>query len=261
MYISRLTVTLQRKRKKQMKNVYLKALVPLLVFAGMQGLGGMTILLTGESIEALAVAIIISGLLTVAVLWKMGMIGARAFTPEKVSGKRLALSFVAAFSCIIAVDLLSELLRLPNLMEEQFIAMVHNVWGVVAMIVVGPIVEELVFREAMLGHMLRNGVDKWSAIVISALLFGVIHGNPIQIPFAFAVGLVFGLIYYKMGNVVLTTIIHIVNNSLAVAEMNLLGDGAGDIHYYDYLGGMGTEAAIIVVCGIICLVATMRIDK
>ena len=243
-----------------MKNVYLKTLVPLLVFAGMQAFSGIFLAGVGVSTTTLSIAVMVSGLLTVLVLWKIGMVQFTRQMFEHPNRMGWKASVVAAFSCIIAVDLLSELLRLPDIMADQFMGMAHNWWGIIAIAVVGPVVEELVFREAILGHLLRGGVDKWSAIIVSALLFGVVHGNPIQIPFAIAVGLIFGLIYYRMRNVVLTSIIHIVNNSIAVAEMNFLADESGKIQYYDYLGFV-TEGFIILVCGLICIIATRKIDE
>jgi membrane protease YdiL (CAAX protease family) len=55
-----------------------------------------------------------------------------------------------------------------------------------------PVVEEIVFRGAILRGLERYG--KWFAVLISALLFGVFHGNLIQSPYAFLVGLVLQLI-------------------------------------------------------------------
>ena len=243
-----------------MKNVYLRTLVPLLVFAAMQAVSGILLASVGVSTTTLSIAVMLSGLFTILVLWKIGMVQFSWQMLQHPNRMGWKASIVSAFTCIIAVDLLSELLRLPDIMAEQFMDMAHNWWGIVAIAVVGPVVEELVFREAILGHLLRSGVDKWSAIVLSALLFGIIHGNPIQIPFAIALGLIFGLIYYRMRNVVLTSIIHIINNSIAVAEMNFLADESGNIQYYDYLG-LGTEVGIIVVCGLICIIATRKIDE
>jgi len=230
-----------------------------MVFGAMQALSGVLLARVGVSTTTLSIAVMLAGVLTVAVLWKIGMVRLSRQMLQHPGSMGWKASVVAAFSCIIAVDLLSELLRLPDIMAEQFMDMAHNWWGIASIAVVGPVVEEFVFREAILGQMLRGGVDKWSAVVLSALLFGLIHGNPIQIPFAIAVGIIFGLIYYRMRNIVLTSIIHIVNNSIAVLEMNFLAGESGKIRYYDYLG-LGTEVGIILVCLLICIVATRRID-
>ena len=50
--------------------------------------------------------------------------------------------------------------------------------------ILGPISEELLFRGVLLRLLKPWG--KQTAIVVSALMFGIFHGNIIQIPFAFA---------------------------------------------------------------------------
>ncbi len=72
------------------------------------------------------------------------------------------------------------------------------------------IIEEFAFRVVVLGS-LRRYSDTF-AIFASALLFGLIHGNAIQIPFAFMLGLVFAYITIITGSVIPAIIIHFINN-------------------------------------------------
>lgn len=72
------------------------------------------------------------------------------------------------------------------------------------------IVEEFGMRVVTLG-MLRRFGDPF-AIVASALIFGIIHGNAIQIPFAFALGLILAYITVVTGSVIPAIIIHFINN-------------------------------------------------
>ena len=75
--------------------------------------------------------------------------------------------------------------------------------------ILGPVAEELLFRGVILRQLAPWG--KQTAIVISAVLFGVFHGNVIQIPFAFMVGLVLGYVTveYSIGWAI---VLHIINN-------------------------------------------------
>ena len=55
-------------------------------------------------------------------------------------------------------------------------------WGYVALGMMVPIAEEIVFRGAIL-RVLQNALGerkRWIAIVISALIFGIIHFNLAQ---------------------------------------------------------------------------------
>ncbi len=72
-----------------------------------------------------------------------------------------------------------------------------------------PVVEEILFRGGVLRALRPAG--KGFAIVFSALLFGVFHGNLVQIPFAFLVGLVLGYVAaeYSLGWCIL---LHWINN-------------------------------------------------
>ena len=73
------------------------------------------------------------------------------------------------------------------------------------------LVEEFVFRGVLLGALRRLG-DGF-AIVVSALLFGTVHGNFVQMPFAFFVGLVFGYTVVRTRSLVPVIIVHFINNA------------------------------------------------
>ena len=239
-----------------------KPLLAILVFCFMQVLAGGVFLLIkgvdsakeiGQSPALLAWGLILSDVVTVAVLFAMRMIRPKTLKVKGLKWKHASLALVGAISGIIATDLLSEQLTLPNLMEMEFRGLSHSIWGIMAICIIGPIVEELVFREGIAGYLVRHRAHRWTAIFFSAIAFSIIHLNPAQMPFAFIMGIILGIIYVKMGSIVLTSIIHILNNSLAVLEMNLLGDRAEEITYADLLGGTTVVYAYIVVCTILSI--------
>ena len=59
---------------------------------------------------------------------------------------------------------------------------------------------------------------------MSSLVFGVVHMNPAQIPFAFLLGVMFGWLYYRTGSLLPGIIGHVLNNSVAAVNMILYGD-------------------------------------
>lgn len=73
--------------------------------------------------------------------------------------------------------------------------------------------EEFLFRGIVLQQFRRFG--EGFAIFVSALLFGMFHGNLDQIPFAFFVGLVLGYMLVKTNNIWLCASIHFLNNVVA----------------------------------------------
>ncbi len=78
--------------------------------------------------------------------------------------------------------------------------------------IIGPITEEVFFRYLMMKRI----KNKYVAIILPALAFGVAHGNIVQSSYATLLGLVFGYIYYKTQNLTTTSIMHITINSTSV---------------------------------------------
>ena len=87
---------------------------------------------------------------------------------------------------------------------------------VVAITVVPAVVEEFAFRGVIMGSMKKYGSG--FAVIASSVLFGLMHGNIVQIPFATALGLVLGYVTVMTGSIVPAMIIHFLNNLVAAAE-------------------------------------------
>ncbi len=81
---------------------------------------------------------------------------------------------------------------------------------VVTVCILGPIVEEFVFRKTIIDRTRRYG-EKY-AIFFSALLFGLFHFNFFQFFYAFGLGAVFGYIYIKSGKIQYTMGLHMLIN-------------------------------------------------
>ena len=151
-----------------------------------------------------------------------------------------------------AGDLLIEITNLPDLIKDEIKDLANNTWGILAIAILGPISEELLFREGVCGYLARNGIEPRKAIWISAVLFGLIHVNPAQVVIAILIGLMLGVIYIKTGNIVITSIIHILNNSIAVIQAQMLGDKADDFSMVEWIGGNWVAGICIIVGFTLC---------
>ena len=118
---------------------------------------------------------------------------------------------------------LTELTGLPDTMEEIFTKAMYNPLGVISIVVMAPIVEELLFRGGMQGHLLRKWKNPQWAILVSALIFGIVHGNPVQMFFASILGLVLGWVYYRTGSLLPCMLMHFINNGTSVLLFHLSG--------------------------------------
>jgi membrane protease YdiL (CAAX protease family) len=122
-----------------------------------------------------------------------------------------------------------------------------------------PIFEEWLCRGMVLRGLLTKMNPVW-AIVISALFFAVIHGNPWQALNAFLIGVLMGYVYYKTGSLILTMIIHFVNNGTAVILSNI--ESLKDYEYWiDILGKQNYTLVFIASCVVLaaCIAVFSRI--
>ena len=85
----------------------------------------------------------------------------------------------------------------------------------ISTVIVPALAEEFTCRGLILGLLKKYG-DGF-AIIVSSLLFGVMHGNFEQMPFAFLVGLVLGFITVKSGSILIAVAVHAFNNFVSVS--------------------------------------------
>jgi membrane protease YdiL (CAAX protease family) len=76
----------------------------------------------------------------------------------------------------------------------------------------------MLFRGVIL-HGFRENYSRKKAIIISALLFGIIHLNPWQFVTAFIIGMISACICIKTGSIILSIYIHLFNNMVTVLTM------------------------------------------
>ena len=82
--------------------------------------------------------------------------------------------------------------------------------NLVFMAIIPGILEELLIRKVMCDRLLPLG--EGYAVVISAVVFGLIHGNFFQFFYATALGLIFAVIYVKTGKIWITALFHCLIN-------------------------------------------------
>lgn len=88
----------------------------------------------------------------------------------EVPAKTILLSIPFIIAAMFICNVASEFIELPNLVEDTFIGMSRNVFGIIAIAVMAPLVEELLFRGAIEGHFLQTGKRPGMAILLSALI-------------------------------------------------------------------------------------------
>lgn len=149
-------------------------------------------------------------------LWKNGYLTGDKRLYSPVSASYLCWSGAMGVSLILLVDfVMSFLTFLPDWMSDTFKVLQSGWLGIVGVTLLGPILEELLFRGAITKVLLRH-YSPMKAILLSGLLFGIFHINPVQVVGATLSGFVFAWIYYRTRSLVPCILIHILNNSLSV---------------------------------------------
>ena len=86
------------------------------------------------------------------------------------------------------------------------------------MAVFGPVCEEVAFRGILYRGYLKSG-SALKAVLLSSLLFGLIHMNFNQAPYAFALGVAMALLMEATGSLWAPVLMHMVFNAQSVVRM------------------------------------------
>jgi membrane protease YdiL (CAAX protease family) len=128
-------------------------------------------------------------------------------------------------TCIISseIDNMHRIwLSIPDTLTDLLLSMMRlGPLSILVVIIIGPVAEELVFRGIVLGFFLKKYSSK-RAIVLSALIFAMIHMNPYQFLPAFGLGILLGWIYYMSKNIWLCMGVHLLCNAMSYATANNL---------------------------------------
>lgn len=84
-----------------------------------------------------------------------------------------------------------------------------------------PVCEELLFRGLVFGSM-RRKISGWKAAVFTSVLFSVLHGSPIQMLYAFPMGLVLQAFLHMEGGLEAPILLHICANLASVLTEYIL---------------------------------------
>lgn len=89
-------------------------------------------------------------------------------------------------------------------------------WTLLAVVVVAPVAEELLFRGLLL-EMLRQHIGTVAAVVISSAVFALMHLQPAVMIDAFLAGLALCYIYLLTRSIYASILLHIFNNAIAMS--------------------------------------------
>jgi membrane protease YdiL (CAAX protease family) len=208
--------------------------------------GSGTLDLEGAGLGALLAGVSASSLGLVRIAWLAAGRPRRErlrLGPSRGTGRALAALIVGTLALSQALESLTYLLGAGPGANLDWIARTLAAARppelLLAVLVIGglaPVGEELFFRGFMQTR-LRQAWRAGPAILVSALAFGLIHGEWVHGVLAAGLGLYLGLVAERTGSAVPAVLCHVANNTVSV----LLSASVGPLH------GRGVHAALLVI--------------
>ena len=180
------------------------------------------------------------------------------------TGKIMILISVAVIALQIGVIVpIVNLIPMPEFMEKIFLEFSkrNGIFSFMAIVIAAPVLEELIFRGIILDGFLKK-YSPLKAILVSSILFGVLHLNPWQFVAALIAGIFSGWVYYETKKLTLSILIHFVNNLVAFGSTYFLGaESYSDESLTELYGGFLNFTVITlgaVIVTVICLYLLMQ---
>ena len=131
--------------------------------------------------------------------------------------------------------------------SSQFVG--AGFWAVLTSVFFAPLFEEFIFRGLILESLLRRH-RRLISVLISSMLFAIVHFDPAVMVTAFVSGVILGTIYLHTSSIFSVIILHAINNAVAYSIMSL------NLTSYGYRDMMPDNVVYFTVYGlslIICM--------
>lgn len=163
---------------------------------------------------------------TVLLMRKEFVYGVKVLKEKKIGEtlSELFIGFACVYGAMIVGGMITTLLGGEgNSQNQATIELIMTkpvgVFMIPILCIVGPVVEELVFRAALQGGLNKLKIPRLICVFVAGTLFGLIHvmdaGDFVQLPSYLLAGLAFGFLYYKSGNIYIPIGVHVMINSFS----------------------------------------------
>lgn len=175
---------------------------------------------------------------------------------RRCSGWTAAFSAFAALGLFVAINLALTLLPavwLSDYNGHMELLLSTGLIPALSIAVAGPLAEELMFR-GVIQTRLEQAMPVWAAVVLQAVLFGVVHGTPVQMAYAFLLGLVFGFLRSRTGSILPGFAAHAAFNAMN-DPLGLISGAAGGWHVLAVMAAVSAAGCVLCRRGLAALTA------
>ena len=160
-------------------------------------------------------------LILLPLLWVTKVVHRNCLTAGCHTAQRLSPSYVASmlaafFLMVFGSNALAIVLELPDDgVSQLFMGVKDEAFAWMTLCLIGPLVEELIFREGIARQLRTLGMRTFWAALLSGAAFGMVHMNLAQAIPAIILGTALGLYYFRTNDLRLCLTAHVLNNTLA----------------------------------------------
>ncbi len=219
------------------------------------GIGGFQRILYNDTLQLLASYIPLYGIGFLIFWLLIRKLPPAPIVKERMGFGRLFMLFCIGYGFSYLLNLLGSLITVltggMNISGQiQSFILMDSPLAVIIPVVVAPVAEELIFRKILIDRLIIYGEK--TAIIFSAVCFGLFHRNLTQFLYAFWLGMVFGYVYSRSGKIHYTMGMHFLINGFstlvarAASGMLRTASGSGGLSFDDIMGGRSTSSLAVV---------------
>lgn len=174
-----------------------------------------------------------------------------------VKNKRIIPFIIIAAIVLLmgVVGPITSLIPIPESFKKALIGLVsqRGVFTFMLMVIAAPVLEEFIFRGIILDGLLKR-YSPTKSILVSSLLFGLVHLNPWQFITGFIIGIFSGWVYYRTRSLSFSIIIHAAANLTGFLMRFFIDvDSSMNASLLDMYGGLIN--LILVIAGSVLIVS------
>lgn len=214
-----------KKEKRHFSKLGLMYFLGTLIILGVQiGTGKMAVILFPEAINNINTAFLLTmfpvylvGMPLMALL--ISLVPAQKIKKHNMTVGKWLVSFLMCYAIMYLSNIVGQIITVTighvkgSAVTDVLTNIASNIspWvAMLTMVLITPVMEEYLFRKLLIDRTVKYG--EGMAVVLSAFMFGMFHGNLNQFAYAFTLGLILGFIYVKTGKIIYTTLLHMLIN-------------------------------------------------
>lgn len=187
--------------------------------------------------ENMTLILIVADVLVVLFLWVFFAIRKKKLTTE-AGMRKFSVSYVPWIILTggaLAVFISFALAFLPEAWLMEYAAASEDLAGtltavaLISTVLVAPIVEEILFRGIILSR-LRKAMPVAPAILLSSLVFGLMHGQILWIAYAAFLGIILALVAVRTKSILATILLHVTFNLAGMLVPHLVSEASAAVY-------------------------------